>query len=127
MTVRTPGLAWPQHKGTLGVRYEEARQRIVEVIREATSSDDAAAARPVPACPGWRVRDVLAHLCGNCTDIAAGNIDGAGTDEWTAAQVDARRDQAGDFVSVALNKETKGISLGCIRAPDAIEIAVEIV
>ena len=74
MTVRTPGLAWPQHKGTLGARYEEARQRIVEVIREATSSDDAAAARPVPACPGWRVRDVLAHLCGNCTDIAAGNI-----------------------------------------------------
>jgi uncharacterized protein (TIGR03083 family) len=80
------------HKGTLGICYEQTRQRIVDVIRAATSTDEAAASRPVPACPGWRVRDVLAHLSGNCTDVAAGNIADAGTDAWTAAQVDARRD-----------------------------------
>src|SRR5436305_1642837 len=80
------------HKGTLGACYEQTRQRIVDVVRRATSIDETAASRPVPACPGWRVRDVLAHLCGNCTDIAAGNIADAGTDAWTAAQVDARRE-----------------------------------
>lgn len=80
------------HKGTLGVRYEETRRRILEVIREATAADESAASRTVPACPGWRVRDVLAHLSGNCADIAAGNVAEAGTDAWTAAQVEGRRD-----------------------------------
>ena len=46
----------------------------------------------VPAAPDWRVRDVLAHLTGVAADITAGNLEGVATDDWTAAQVDARHD-----------------------------------
>src|SRR3954466_15318376 len=77
---------------TLGALYEQTRQRVVNLVREATFADSFAAVAPVPACPAWRVRDVIAHLNGLATDIAAGNLDGAATDAWTAAQVDARRD-----------------------------------
>ena len=34
----------------------------------------------------------MAHLAGICDDIVNGNLDGVGTDAWTAAQVDKRRD-----------------------------------
>jgi uncharacterized protein (TIGR03083 family) len=54
--------------------------------------DDEAAARPVPTCPGWRVRDVVAHVTGVVDDALAGRLDGVATDPWTAAQVEARRD-----------------------------------
>jgi uncharacterized protein (TIGR03083 family) len=46
---------------------------------------------PVPACPAWRVRDVVAHLAGVVDDVLHGNLEGVTTDAWTAAQVDARR------------------------------------
>lgn len=46
---------------------------------------------PVPACPDWRVRDVVAHLAGVVDDVLRGNLEGVTTDAWTAAQVDARR------------------------------------
>ena len=77
---------------TLGSIYEDTRQRLVNVVRAASFVDFFAAAKPVPACPGWRVRDVIAHLSGLATDIASGNLDGAATDAWTGAQVVARRD-----------------------------------
>src|SRR4051794_24878191 len=77
---------------TQGALYEDTRQRVVDLVRETTLLDFFAAATPLPACPGWRVRDVIAHLSGLATDIASGNLDGAATDAWTAAQVDARRD-----------------------------------
>src|SRR3954454_539788 len=76
----------------LGTVYEETRQRVINLVRETSVLDFFAAATPLPACPGWRVRDVIAHLSGLATDIASGNLDGAATDAWTAAQVDARRD-----------------------------------
>jgi uncharacterized protein (TIGR03083 family) len=46
----------------------------------------------VPACPDWTVRDVLAHLSGGIADALAGRMEGAGTNPWTAAQVEARKD-----------------------------------
>src|SRR3954447_14239191 len=77
---------------TLGALYEDTRQRVVTLVRDAAAQDSDAATAPVPACAGWRVRDVIAHLSGLATDIESGNLDGAASDEWTAAQVDARRD-----------------------------------
>ena len=44
-----------------------------------------------PATPEWRVRDVLAHLAGGTADVASGNLADVASDEWTGAQVDARR------------------------------------
>src|SRR3954463_10944487 len=76
---------------TLGALYEQTRQRVVALVRD-VAADWVAASAVVPACAGWRVRDVIAHLSGMATDIESGNLDGAATDAWTAAQVDARRD-----------------------------------
>jgi len=44
-----------------------------------------------PATPEWRVRDVVAHLAGATADIVSGNLADVASDEWTGAQVDARR------------------------------------
>lgn len=52
-------------------------------------------ATPVPACPGWTVHDVLAHLAGAMSDALAGRLAGAPGEAWTAAQIEARRDVPG--------------------------------
>ena len=49
------------------------------------SLDDAQMQTPVPACPAWRVHDLLCHLVGLPGDVNAGRIEGAGTDPWTAS------------------------------------------
>jgi uncharacterized protein (TIGR03083 family) len=42
-------------------------------------------------CAGWRVADVAAHVVGQLTDVTALRLDGLGTPEVTARQVDERR------------------------------------
>ena len=73
-----------------GVAYKEARQRVCELME--TLSDEELL-REVPTCPGWKTRDVLAHLVGIATDTAAGKIEGAGSDEYTSRQIDERKDR----------------------------------
>lgn len=51
---------------------------------------------PVPTCPGWSVRDVVAHLTGVVSDVLGGRIEGLATEPWTAAQIEARRDASID-------------------------------
>ncbi len=41
---------------------------------------------------------MVSHLAGICDDILNGNLDGVGTDRWTAAQVDKRRDWTVDRI-----------------------------
>ena len=77
----------------LGKVYLDVRHRIVDLVR-----DGDAATTMVPACPQWSVHDVVAHLTGNCADILGGNLDGAATEAWTAAQVTARKDETIDEV-----------------------------
>ena len=43
--------------------------------------------REVPACPGWQVRHVVAHLAGLCEDWVSQRLDGYGSDAWTTSQV----------------------------------------
>ncbi len=69
--------------------YDETRERICALA----GADPAAADRRVPACPEWRVKDVVAHLAGLAADWRAGNLTTYGTDEWTAAQVEERRER----------------------------------
>jgi uncharacterized protein (TIGR03083 family) len=73
-----------------GLMYAATRERVDALVR---SLDDEQVARPVPACPGWSVHDVVAHFAGSVTDVLAGRMDGLGGDAWTAAQVDARRER----------------------------------
>lgn len=64
------------------------------VVRERLSGalaglPDDRAGIPVPACPRWTVRETVAHLAGACDDILAGRLEDAGSEAWTARQVDA--------------------------------------
>jgi hypothetical protein len=74
-----------------GVARVALRARVTTLARAA---DVAAMDAMCPTTPEWRGRDVLAHLVGVDADILAGRLEGAGTDAWTAVQVDARRDHS---------------------------------
>ena len=68
-----------------GHRYLAAHARVVALVEPL--DDDLA----IPATPGWSLLDLLAHLAGAATDLAAHDVDDWSLDEWTAAQVAARR------------------------------------
>src|SRR5690349_1201144 len=67
--------------------YRGIRERITELTN---GLEPEVADQIAPATPGWRLRDVVAHVTGVNADILGGNIDGAGTDPWTAVQVETR-------------------------------------
>lgn len=69
--------------------YVAVQDRMTALLQEA---DPEQLARQVPACPDWSVQDLLAHAVGVAVDVAAGRIEGAGSDPWTAAQVEARKE-----------------------------------
>jgi uncharacterized protein (TIGR03083 family) len=71
--------------------YDALRCRVTDLVRDASDEE---VERHTPAAPEWRVRDVVAHLCGVAADVNAGNLDGVTTQPWTARQVDARRDSS---------------------------------
>lgn len=73
--------------------YRGVQQRISALAR---GMDEATADQKVPACPEWQVRDLLAHVVGVSTDVTAGLLEGAGSDPWTAKQVEARRGRSVD-------------------------------
>jgi uncharacterized protein (TIGR03083 family) len=73
----------------LGAVYADTRVRMTQL---ASGLDGDRAGTIVPACPDWTVKDLFAHCAGVCADILAGNIQGVGTDPWTAAHVEQRRD-----------------------------------
>ncbi len=66
--------------------YRDIRERTVAMLR-AHGGDGTGSVR---CCPEWTITQVASHTAGVCADILAGNIGAAGTDPWTAAQVEAR-------------------------------------
>jgi uncharacterized protein (TIGR03083 family) len=67
--------------------YRSCRERIVEIAADLDSDQ---LFLSVPACPDWTVTQLLAHLVGVAEDFAADNLEHAGSQEWTQAQVDRR-------------------------------------
>ncbi|MBV9411661.1 MAG: maleylpyruvate isomerase family mycothiol-dependent enzyme [Acidimicrobiia bacterium] len=74
----------------IGSIYAEGRTRLTELV---LSEDPEGLTAPVPGCPEWAVRDVIAHVSGVCADVLAGNMEGVTTEPWTAAQVLQRKDK----------------------------------
>ncbi|HEU5332287.1 MAG TPA: maleylpyruvate isomerase family mycothiol-dependent enzyme [Actinocrinis sp.] len=68
--------------------YHDARLRIAALVEDLPPE---ARAAPVPACPGWEVRDVVAHLAGVAEDAVTGRLTGPPTESQTAEQVDRCR------------------------------------
>jgi uncharacterized protein (TIGR03083 family) len=99
-----------------GQAYAGTRRRIVDLVNDL---DEDEAARIVPACPAWTVRDVLAHLSAVAVDASRGNLEGVGSEEWTQRQLDERRhksiaellmewDEVADQIAGALDYFPKG-------------------
>jgi uncharacterized protein (TIGR03083 family) len=72
-----------------GPSYRELRVRVTAIVGD---TNPELLEAPAPATPEWRVRDVVAHLAGVADDVVNGRMEGIASDEWTAAQVDKRRD-----------------------------------
>ena len=77
----------------MAAAYKGARTRIQEL---AEGLDDGDLEERVPACPEWTVKELVAHLCGVAADSVGGNVSNLGGAEWTASQVEARRDRSVD-------------------------------
>jgi uncharacterized protein (TIGR03083 family) len=71
--------------------YLAAHERLVELADTLTEAE---AGTAVPATPGWTVHDVLAHLAASPTDVLAGRLTGMPSDEFTAGQIEERRDRS---------------------------------
>jgi uncharacterized protein (TIGR03083 family) len=67
--------------------YQGTRRRVVDLLAEGPDT-------PVPATPGWTVRDVVAHLAGLAADWVTGNLDGYASPQWTQAHIDQRADRS---------------------------------
>lgn len=76
---------------TAGQHYRVIRIQLTE-LAAGLSADQAAA--PVPALPGWSVRDTYAHLAGIGADILAGTPGDPHDAAWTAGHLAARRDRS---------------------------------
>jgi uncharacterized protein (TIGR03083 family) len=66
--------------------YEAARKRVAELARKGEPDT------PVPTCPGWTVKDVVAHLSGSLSAYITGGLGGASSPSWGDKQVKERRD-----------------------------------
>jgi uncharacterized protein (TIGR03083 family) len=64
--------------------YRDTQERVAALV---STLDDETLRTDVAACPGWRVRDVVAHLAAVSEDAVAGRLTGPPTDEETAVQV----------------------------------------
>ncbi|HEV2686184.1 MAG TPA: maleylpyruvate isomerase family mycothiol-dependent enzyme [Actinomycetota bacterium] len=75
--------------GEVAIAYAGCRARLTAIVG---TIDRERAGTMVPTCPDWCVHDVVSHLAGGVDDALSGNLEGLGSDEWTAAQVSARRE-----------------------------------
>lgn len=58
-------------------------------------------------CAGWTVGDIAGHVIGTMTDIVNGRLEGLGTPEVTAREVEERRGHTGAQLAEELEQSTK--------------------
>jgi len=77
--------------------WSAAFDRVVALVSPVTAEQ---AARPVPACPDWTVRELLSHMVGLDVDVVRGDEPDDHNSAWTQRQVDERADRSvADLVS----------------------------
>jgi uncharacterized protein (TIGR03083 family) len=77
----------PELDVRLASEYRASRERMLEI---ATSLDETAAHRRVPACPAWTVRDLMSHVAGIASDLSTGRRPEGETQAWVDRQVAER-------------------------------------
>ena len=70
--------------------YERAHKRVLTLVNEQVAGVD------VPTCPGWTVKDVVAHLAGFFSAYRLGDPKEAFGPEWGDREVRARQDRSLD-------------------------------
>lgn len=105
--------------------YAATRQRLIELFRSLSPDE---LATTVPCTPAWTVLDVARHLAGVADDVSAGRIEGAATDPWTAAQVDARQGRSIDEVLAEWEDKSAAVEsiLEAVGAP-AHRLVIDVV
>lgn len=65
-------------------QYRSTQARITELVADTDVSV------AVPACPGWTILQLVAHLTGIARDVTEGNLVGYGGRSWTNIQIACR-------------------------------------
>jgi len=116
-------LTWEPTADEIADRYADAHTRVVALVDQLSEQQSAAT---VPGTPKWNVRELVSHMVGGPCDLLAGNFEGAGSDEWTQAQVDARRDRTlADLLEEwdgAIDSLDGAIRGGLVPAPVAFDV-----
>ena len=68
--------------------YRSTHGRLIDLESDLTADESSTTVTPTPA---WSVKDAYAHLVGAIDDILTGNLDGYGTNAWTAVHVTDRQ------------------------------------
>jgi uncharacterized protein (TIGR03083 family) len=107
------------------VLYRTTRGRLLDLGSGLSASQRST---PVPALPGWSVRDTYAHLAGVCADALDGNLDGVATPPWTAAQLAARADRSFDELTAEWGERGPAfdVALQSVTGPRSIMAAVDV-
>lgn len=110
----------------VGRLYRENRERVTALVRPVPQEQLLA---DCPACPGWSVHDVVAHLTGVASDAIAGKLGGIPSPEQTAAQVAERRGTPTTVVLREWERSASQFELVLSKAgpsllPAAIDVAV---
>lgn len=86
-----------------GALYGVKRFEFVSLLRDCSDEE---LERRVPATPDWRVRDALAHVVGITADMNALDFGTASPDDWTAKQVEQRRQSSIDELAAEWDRES---------------------
>ncbi len=73
--------------------WSRAQARVIALMEAAT---DEQVARTVPAAPDWTARDLFSHMVGLGSDVVAGDEPDDHNPDWTAKQVEKRKDATVD-------------------------------
>lgn len=69
------------------VLYRQSQGRILTLVNNSNAES------PVQACPGWTVRDTIAHLLGTFSDIVAGKIEESAAEDWAEGHIARVKDR----------------------------------
>lgn len=101
--------------------YRQSRERLTDLAGDLTAEDQQ---RTVPATPAWTVKDTYAHVVGAAADAVRGRVKGAGTDAWTAAQVEARAGHTLEQMLAEWDVVGPRFEEQVVTAPDALWLFV---